>query len=287
MTSEEATAPERHHAPREIGILPPAGVFAFAISNFVMGTVHFHTALDFCACVAAIGAQAGLHAIWCVFAPVSTTRKLIVGILVGLLWIAAWASGAAVFYYNEAPFPGMAWRPELSNPGHRWLAEVTPILLYLPLAILAIQSPLWVARHWFRWRLSHPAEDAQQYRVAQLKLRDIFIAMGPVARALSAARVSMSYDRSATPEVQSLVLLIPALAIAVVSWLTMLPTLVATLGTHLRWLIGVIAVALAVALVPLVGASYVVVTGVIFFAGLAGPLLYARSLGYRLYTGRR
>lgn len=117
--------------------------------------------------------------------------------------------------------------------------------------------------------------------------------------ALSAARVSMSYGTSATSAEQSLLLLIPALLIAVISWLTMLPTLAATLGARLSWLIVTVVLAIVFCLIgslaslldySIVPASVygcLAVAGAVLFLGLAAPLLFARSLGYRLHTGRR
>ncbi len=237
-------------------------------------------------CVGAIGAQGALHAVWCVLAPVGFIKRLAVGVGTGLILFGAWALG---FLVSEKFLP----------PDFREIVRTG--LLCLPLMAIAIQSPLWLARTCFGWRVARGGDPSRPSGGATFALRDIFIATAVVALALSAARLAVPDSVSSDDEFL-LPLAITVLAAAGISLLTTLPAVVATLRARRIWLalpaallldvmivVGFIEIVSAIEGSPPPWQAYVFLAymAVSFFVCLSGVLLVARGLGFRLSWGRR
>jgi hypothetical protein len=229
---------------------------------------------------AIIVGQLGLHSIWCVLAPLHWAKRLVVG-----------TASAMVLFGGLLILPFLA--------GTLDAAELAAPLLSFPLFLLAAQTPLWIMRMWFRWRIVH-RDDATSARFEPLRIGDLLIAMAAIGMVLAAAQASQTLmagagDRSIAG------LVVAALVIMVISATTALPAVVA--GLHARRLplalrlafaahVGVVAgyVALIVALGRgrmhwEVYVQIPVLAGGVFVT-LTAPMLIARRLGYRLLWGR-
>lgn len=236
-------------------------------------------------CMGVIGAEAALHAIWCVLAPTPIAKRLAIGIAVGLVLYGAWALG------YSASFSGRAYR---------YWEYVLMGLLCLPLLAIATQSPLWLARIWLRWRIEHREEPLPPSEVEPFRIRDLLAATAALALALSAIRLGMPED---IPSEEAFLIgfAIAALVAAAVSLFTTLPVVAAALRTrralmtlpaillvHVATLLGVFVILSAVfqEWPPAWVYAGIVAMGFGFSACLAGVLLVARGLGYRLAWGR-
>jgi hypothetical protein len=236
----------------------------------------------------AICAEGGLHAVGCVLFTHGLVRRLVLGIGVGLTLFAAWAVGYAVDGWYRGYFPGDFWRNVRSG------------LLYLPLLAIAIQLPLWVVKFWFGWRVQHRVEPAGPRGGETFSIRDMFLATGAVALALTAARFAPQDEGPG--QRWFLALIVIALATAAVSLIAVLPAVVATLRVRRLWwslpitlllqgaaLFGLFIVICRIeghspSLRDRVGTAWMAAG---FFLSLTGPLLVARGLGYRLVWGWR
>jgi hypothetical protein len=234
-----------------------------------------------------IGGQIALHSIWCVFAPLHWAKRFFVGttsaiVLFGGLLVALFLVGRI---------------------RHGDVADLAAPLLCLPLFLLAAQTPLWIMRMWFRWRIVH-RDDAASARFEPLRIGGLLIAMAVIGMALAAAQASQSLmegsdDRSITG------LVVAALVTTVISATTVLPAVLA--GLHARRLLLANGLAFAADVGVVVGYVAVVVAlgrGRLdrevlvevfvqvpvlaggFFVALTVPLLIARRIGYRLLWGR-
>jgi hypothetical protein len=194
----------------------------FAGTNFAIAPLmdwlspHDFAAWLVFACVGAIGAQAALHAVWCVFAPTGFGKRLTVGVGSGLALFGAWSLGYAVFVYYEPYCRAEYWE------------TIRISLLCLPLLVIAIQSPLWMARFWLGWRILHRADPFRRSGVEAFGIRDILAATGALAVALSAARIAMPPESAAAGRFP-LALGIGALVAAAISLFTTLPAVAAIL----------------------------------------------------------
>jgi hypothetical protein len=233
------------------------------------------------ACVGMIGGQAAVHGIWCVLAPLHWAKRFLAG-----------ATSAIVLFGGFLVPPFLADRIR-----HADVADLAAPLLCLPLFLLAAQTPLWIVRIWFRWRIVHRDAAASDH-FEPLRIGGLLLAMAVIAMALAAVRASQSLtapsgDRSIAG------LVVAALVIMVISAITVLPAVLA--GLHARRL--PLALGLAFAVDAAVVAGYVAVVvalgrmnpgvfvqvpvlGGSFFLALTAPLLIARRLGYRLLWGR-
>lgn len=236
----------------------------------------------------AIGGQAGLHAMACVFASASLARRLAWGVALGLGLFAAWAAGRAILWASLTYAPSY-WQ------------DAAISLFLLPLLAVSFQSPLWGARCFFRWRIFHPHDPARRLPFRPLGIRDILAAIGFVAVALSLLRVG---SMIVTPPSETLLLrlMMVALVAAILSLFTTPPVLMATLRARRAGMASAIVWAVGVAVmvaIPLFAATirgrYLpwqeldmtlsLATG--YFGSMIVPLLVLRRLGYRLYWGRR
>lgn len=290
MTSP-STSPGR--APRRIRSTLALWVFVvlFAVGDFVFGYV-FQSEPQWLAlaCLGIVGAQGGLHAIWYDFASVQPVTRLGLGVGAGLGWYCAWAAG----YTSQSI-------PRFHGSVYLFWSSVITGLLCMPLVLLAVRSPLWLARYFFRWRVLHRRDPARRSPFQSIGIRDILLATGAVAVALSAARtgITVSYHDS---EPSLLILGLYALLAAALSLFTTLPVVVATLRARRLWL--ALLIVLFFVLLSTVGFvagirgiagewpprdAYLslALMAACFFVCLTRPLLIMRWLGYRLYWGRR
>ena len=235
------------------------------------------------ACTGMIGGQAAVHGIWCVFAPLHWAKRFFVGTTSAILL-----------------FGGLMVPPLLAGRvSHGDVADLAVPLLCLPLFLLATQTPLWIMRIWFRWRIVH-RDDAASGQFEPLRIGGLLIATAVIGMALAAARLSQSIGSSSGND-GIVWLVVAALVIMVISGITVLPAILA--GLYARRLplalglafapdaaIVVVYVALAVTLgggrfewelliiMPVFAGGY--------FVTLTAPMLIARRIGYRLLWGR-
>lgn len=233
----------------------------------------------------AIVAQGGLHSIWCVFAPVANSTRLRVAIVAALFWCGAWAVGFLAAISDHPHEIDDFWK------------TTAAILLCLPLIVIAIQAPLWLARFWFRWRIRHAGDGPVEVGATPLRIRHVMLGTAAVALALGMARLA----EAITDDSDLLIgVVVGALCTLLSSLLIILPVLVATLRVRRLWL----------------SLSAIALLGCVFYAGmmsvgtmmfgrpspedafgmavtigslyicLAGVLLVLRRLGYRLEWGR-
>ena len=263
-------------------------VLVFALSNFGLMPLASAVrpndpaaALVF-VCFGAIGAQGGLHAVWCVLAPVGFIKRFAAGAVAGLVLFGAWAVGFAA---SEG----------LPLGEYDWQIVVTGLLCF-PLIAIAIQLPLWLARVLRGWRVVHLADPLRHSSAATFGIRDVLVATGVVALALSAAKLAVP-DSVSSEEEFLLPLAVGASAAAGISLLTTLPVVVATLRTGRPWIplaaalilnvttvFGAIAIIGAILRNPAPPQVYSFMAGG-FYVCLAGVLLVIRGLGYRLSSG--
>jgi hypothetical protein len=179
------------------------------------------------------------------------------------------------------------------------VADLAAPLLCLPLFLLAAQTPLWIMRMWFRWRIVH-RDDAASGHFEPLRIGGLLIAMAVIGMALAAAQVSQSLAaRSGDRSIAGLV--VAALVIMVISALAVLPAVLACLRARrlplalgLAFAVDAAIVLGYVALVVALGRGrmhwevfvQVPVLAGGFFVSLTAPMLIARRLGYRLLWGR-
>jgi hypothetical protein len=95
----------------------------------------------------AICAEVGLLSLWWVLAPVSWQLRFSAGLLTAVILFTAWAVGYAIAFPEFYALLDVYWI------NLRW--HIRTSLLRLPLLLLAAQSPLWIAKHWFTWRIEH------------------------------------------------------------------------------------------------------------------------------------
>jgi hypothetical protein len=233
-----------------------------------------------------VGAQMALHGIWCVLAPLHWGKRFSAGAAAGLVLYAGVVLGWSIGPLLRGWSAVVDWDPDVV------------VLLCLPLLSLAAQTPLWAMRIWFRWRIAHRDEiPSPPFR--PLRIGDLLMATAVVAMALAAVRISQSInDSSGNDTIVGLT--IAALVVMVVSAITILPVVLATL--YARRLLMALALALAadaavivvyVALMVIIGGArlnwevFVVmpILAAVYFASLTGPMLIARRLGYRLLCG--
>jgi len=236
-----------------------------------------------------IGAEGGLHAIWCVLAPVRFAKRLVIGVGVGLVLYCAWALGYAVSLSGRDHFRDYFWE------------YVVRGLLWLPLLAIAIQSPLWLARIWLRWRVGHRADPLPGSDDEVFQIRHLLGATAAVALALSAGRLG-ARDAAPSEETFFAGFVIAALVTAAISLLTTLPVVATTLRA--RRVLVILPALLLLDVAALLGVLAILsaifrewppaeiwvgfaAMGIGCFVSLAGVMLVIRGLGYRLAWGRR
>jgi len=235
------------------------------------------------ACIGMIGGQAAIHGVWFVFARLPWPWRILAGAASAILLFGAYLAPSVL--------------PDKTVPGD--IDYLAATLLCLPLFLLAAQTPLWIMRIWFRWRIAH-RDDAASGRYEPMGIGALLLAMAAVASALAAARLSRSIGSSrGDGSIGGLV--VGALVIVAVSAATVLPAVLAGLRARRLLLalalafaadVGVVAVYVTLAIIlgsgRLEWEVFVVVPVLVagFFVTLTAPLLIARRIGYRLLWGR-
>jgi hypothetical protein len=232
-----------------------------------------------------LAAQVGLHAVWCVFAPVAVYTRFAVAAVLGLLWFGAWAVGLGVTMYHHPFLEDEFWIIFLGA------------LLCLPLIAVAVQAPLWLTRSWLRWRICYVSEGLAVTGTAAVRIRHIMLFTAAAAVALGMVRLATSV--AGEPELLFNMMVGAVWAMAN-SLLIVLPMLVATLKSGRLWLSLPAAVlfgggayaAFAIARIVISGSppdreALWGVAGTLgsLYICLASVLLVLRVLGYRLEWG--
>jgi hypothetical protein len=227
-----------------------------------------------------IGGEIALLSIWCSLAPLHWAKRLLAGATSAIALCGGFVVPGYLLLIDEAAS-----------------LEAAP-LLCLPLFLLAAQTPLWIMRFWFRWRIAH-RDDGASGRLEPLGIGGLLLATAVIAMALAAARVAQSLGSSSGDD--SIVGLgIAALVTVVISAIAVLPAVPAVLyARRLPMALGaafaadaVVALGYVVLIAILQGGRFdrdslitmpVLIGG--FFVTLTVPMLIARGLGYRLLCG--
>ena len=237
-----------------------------------------------------IGAEAGLLAIAGVFGPGSTLRRHLVVIPAATALCLAWFLGYVLVWLMHDQSYLVFPRPK----------ETAAVMLIIPALFCASESPLWIFRALLQWRIK-PPQDAPRARPPQLSIAGILAATAAVALSLGGVRLGR-YGITGVGEGDwwlgtgvaaaftagiSLAVLPIVTCVIFRAWSQVVGVLVA-----FAW-ISIVAIAL-IAIISKMNGSWppsdairplVIVTSSFAF-GLAGPLLLARSFGYRLLWGK-
>jgi len=234
-----------------------------------------------------MGAQMALHSIWCVLAPLHWAKRFLVGVTVLLVLCGTMAGGMAVNSVAGTDVVALATRLFWND------------LLCLPLLLIAVQTPLWVMRIGFGWRVACRGE-VPSTAFRPLRIGNLLIATAVVAAALAAARCS-GWVSTPSGDVSIVGLVVAALIIVMVSAVIVLPAVLAALyARRLPMALGlafavdaaILVVCMAVVRVirgaPLDTETFAVALLLAggFFVSLTAPMLIARRQGYRLVRGR-
>jgi hypothetical protein len=236
---------------------------------------------------AVIMVQFPLFAAWIVLAPVELPRRIAVALATAGAWFFAWTLGMLLLSLLER------YAIELAE-------MIWSLFFCLPLVLLAVQIPLWVARVWFGWRIVDLNRAGNGPPREHFHLRHFFVATGVVALAFALARLGNTRDVESTEEFM-LAMVILAIVCGLISTCTLLPLLVATLRGRRVWLyipftIGLLWILLSVAFMVLSafaptgmsrGELFAVHVMFLTYVGLLAGIFYlARLCGYRLAWGR-
>jgi len=231
-----------------------------------------------------VGGQAAVHSIWCVFASLPWIQRFLAGAISAIVLFVGFVIPPVLFERH--------WRLDRAE-------ELAVPLLCLPLLLLAAQTPMWIMRFWFRWRIV-PRDAETSGHFEPLRIGGLLVATAVVSLALGAMRLTQSLPgRSSNSNLTGGV--VAAFVIMVVSAITVLPAILACLRA--RRLLRALALAFtATATVPaafvglgmLIGVQavswreYVVGLGLagVYFVCLTAPLLIARRKGCRLLCRR-
>jgi hypothetical protein len=122
-----------------------------------------------------IGGQVAIHGVWFVFARLPWPWRILAGAASAILLFGAYLAPSVL--------------PDKTVPGD--IDHLAATLLCLPLFVLAAQTPLWIIRIWFRWRIAH-RDDAASGRYEPMGIGALLLAIAVIAVALTAARMSKS-----------------------------------------------------------------------------------------------
>ncbi len=183
------------------------------------------------------------------------------------------------------------------QPSFQWEPSF-PVLLSLPVIILAIQSPFWALRTWAGWRLVQPSNDSSKDHAQPLGVRDLLGATTCVALALCALRLSVAPNSLANGAAEftvacGMLALISLFAAVSAAALILRPsrtdTAVCLTGIYQVCLFGLSfgLMYYLLCLPPFASgaqrALFIMVFGAAFFLTLDFPLFVARRLGWRLH----
>lgn len=262
----------------------------FSLNNFAVAPLmevvspNGPTAYVVYACMAMIGTQTALQAVWCVFAPYRLMDRMAGAVIIAAILPTAWVLGVLV-------------AETMNNFAHvDWYA--IRALMCLPLLAVAIQSPLWAAKYLLAWKIVAPWHYLEKMPDRTFGIGDLLIAMAVGAAVLSAAQLAVPSNSSA--EEFLIPVAISAVVLALVSLVTTIPVLLATLrpkriGWALVLLLSYGAVFTFATIVVFVfftqrdtwaiRAGLATMAGA-FFVSLTACMLLFRALGWRLHRGR-
>jgi hypothetical protein len=270
-------------------------VLVFSLGNLFLGPIARSLPSDdavivfMFALVGTVFAQFGLLAIWCVLAPVEWPRRFAYGAGFALWLYASWAIGFAGAMVAERHISAVDLQQAIGNG-----------LLCLPIILLGVQLPLWVARISLHWRILHNSDLMAETWSSPVGIRHIIVATVIVAVALSASRfLAVIHD---VPAIDVLApLLIWSLIAAAISLFSTISIVFATLRAKNVWpalflallLHGGVLITFVVVLSIIAGSGpqdeiygYLFALLVGFFGSFVAAMALMRRLGYRLYWGR-
>jgi hypothetical protein len=130
--------------------------------------------------VGCVLAQGNLLAAWLVWSAESFQRRFWSHWKIATALLVLWLVGLTLVASQDRELPQVA----------------ATVALGVPLVSLAAQTPLWIARQWFGWRLVRVTGDGPLLpREPALSIRDLFLATLVVAASLALARLAPGFQR--------------------------------------------------------------------------------------------
>ena len=232
-------------------------------------------------CLGISAAEGFVLAAWLAWGAGSFFKRL------ALHWLAVMALGAAWLL-------GAILTEGMRDGDIRDALEVVPFSL--PLFSLAIQAPLWIARHYFGWRIVDACSDEAPPR--PLAIRDIMAGTVIVALSFALARLAEGMDRSSEGW---LIWAVLAPSVAGICLVSVLPVAF--------WMLRARSLAIGLVCIPVQAVVAIVVTIMVFLTfepsvrlqelmylaalvvsfatALTAAALAARAAGFRLAIGGR
>jgi hypothetical protein len=236
-------------------------------------------------CFGAIGAGAGLTAIWGAIGPGPFALRIGLSISSAVQLFACFVLGYAV---SETRI----------DVGER--RQLLAVLLCIPIVYFSIQLPLWMAGFLFSWRCDFVERPPAELKAHRLTIRRMMIGTALIAMSLAMARAAASFNSIAGSEYW-MVLAVACASTAGVSTVGALPVIWATLlARRLRlsmiglWSYAAIAICLTLTVISYlerrglsVWEMFGITTMLVSFVGfMTATLLALRLLGFRLVARR-
>jgi hypothetical protein len=244
--------------------------------------------------------QVAWVSIWSVLAPWNLSHRLVFCVIATM---GLWASTTAPLWMPSSVLEwlGHPAQAELWPKAQMWpRPSLWPPVGLWPLSILALQSPLWVARTWFGWRIVQPMSQHPSGDLQPLSIRDLLLATACLGAALGYFRFSIP-QRDLRDLARVIVgIVVGGGSLAVASLLFALPA-VAVIMREKRGYIAVILIAgvqaaiialsfsvlcLVSGVPPTRAVVAITSTAVLAFVTLDLPLFLAHGVGYRLQWRR-
>jgi hypothetical protein len=234
-----------------------------------------------------------------VFAPGHVLLRALVGWAVALLLCGAWIGGAVICAWR------ISYPSSISSYDWETIAAGTwGVLHWLPAALLALQSPLWLLKLYCGWAVVRTSAGGSRDQPARpLAISDYLLAMGVVGLALALARWHLAGESVNAEDFWIPILVIGPggavlclLGTAAPMLLVLLPDDSRQVLLRLAWLAtgGVLLITLPFVVQVVSGWDVVFIewsAGLMFFAAgctaLAACAGIIRHAGYRLQIGRR
>ena len=236
------------------------------------------------AIVGCVLAQGSLLAAWLAWSDQPFWQRLTRHWIMAATLYLVWAAGLA------------ASRPQ------EFAAASAFVGLSVPLVSMAAQTPLWIARQIFGWRLVRSDPTKENATIAKLSIHDLMMATLLVAMTLALARIAPSPDGKEIGIIWAL-LFVMASAVSTIALLPasallmrteslqrgiLFAALYAAFWLGLLWLVILVARHQGLFRLPplavLVGVSWLIVS---FASTVVLAAAAARACGYRLASGRR